>query len=310
MKTKQENNKDIIHKSVLVDEVLHYINLEPNKVYLDVTFGSGGHTKAILDKEPKCKVIALDWDRISIEKYAPPLQEKYGNRLKVLWGNFALIYRILKKENIKSVDGILADFGTSKYQILEREGFSFQKDTPLDMRMSKAHHYFSATHVVNKYSAKHLMKIFSEFGEERYSKKIANVIVERRALKKITTTKQLADLISSVVPAPKTPRKKKRIHPATRVFQALRIYVNKELENIKNFLFSATELLNVGGRFICISFHSLEDRCVKEFFKSKVDTLKIITKKPIIPQPSEVAENPSSRSAKLRVAEKISTPLS
>src|SRR5438552_2568395 len=147
-----DTKKPLIHKSVLVTEVLSYLNPQPGGTYLDVTFGSGGHTRAILEKDPTCNVVAFDWDSVSIETYGPALQEEFPGRLRLVWGNFALLYRLLKKEKIHLVDGILADFGTSQMQIFERPGFSIFRDTLLDMRMSPSHQKITAADVVNKAS--------------------------------------------------------------------------------------------------------------------------------------------------------------
>ncbi len=289
------------HKSVLVDEVLQYLDPQPDKLYCDVTFGSGGHTQAILDKQPACKLVALDWDATSIETYAPALEEKYGNRLQMLWGNFAHLYRILKKAHINKVDGILADFGTSQMHIKERAGFSFYRDSELDMRMSPAHQQMTAEYVVNKCSEEKLCELFWQLGQEPQAKKIARAIIEARQNKKIRTTRELALLVERVVPRQVRSAK---THPATRVFQALRMYVNHELNNIHGFLSAAMHVLQKDGLLLCISFHSLEDREVKQFFKEKSEEglLEIITKKVVTASSEEIKRNPSSRSAKLRVA--------
>ena len=302
------NNEHIaplmFHKTVLVDEVLQYLDPQPGKLYCDVTFGSGGHTKAILDHQQQCKVIALDWDATSIETYAPSLEVIYQERLLLLWGNFANLYRILKKAKINKVDGILADFGTSQMHIKERAGFSFYRDSPLDMRMSPAHQQTTAEQVVNKSSEEKLCELFWQLGQESHAKKIAQAILEARKNKKITTTRELALLIEKVVGSK---GRASKIHPATKVFQALRMYVNHELNNIHGFLSSAMQVLNPGGLLLCISFHSLEDRVVKQFFRDKAEEgkLEIVTKKVVIATPEEIAKNPSSRSAKLRVARLI-----
>jgi 16S rRNA (cytosine1402-N4)-methyltransferase len=204
---------------------------------------------------------------------------------------------------VDKVDGILADFGTSQMQIIERPGFSIYRDTPLDMRMSLSHQKIMAAQVVNTASAELLADIFYTYGEERLARKIAQAIVEQRTRKLFYTTKELADLVARIVPWPKHGK----IHPATRVFQALRIYINQELENIKAFLKGAVGALAPQGRLVCISFHSLEDRLVKQFLREKADTgeLKIVTKKVMGPTPEELQRNPSARSAKLRAAERI-----
>lgn len=288
------------HTTVLLDEAVEALQLKPGGVYLDATFGGGGHTRKILETEPNCRVIALDWDEQAVRQNGPKLKEEFGDRLVLIWGNFAHCYRLLRKHKIKTLDGVLADFGTSLFQIHHEDGFSFRHDTPLDMRMSKAHHYFNAQHVVNKFEPNQIAKILFAYGEEGYARKIVAAIERERAVKPITTTKQLATIVEKAVPQ-KGPR---RTHPATKTFQALRIFVNKELENIELFMKNATPFLVPGGRFACISFHSLEDRIVKTFFREKQDLLTPITRKPIVPSEEEISRNRASRSAKLRIAEK------
>ena len=290
------------HKPVLVDEVLSYLDPQPGKTYLDVTFGSGGHTCAILQKEPACNVIAMDWDERALEQFGVQLQADYPDRLRLIWGNFALLYRILKREGIGKIDGILADFGTSQIQIHERPGLSIFKEAHLDMRMSPPHQKETAADIVNEASEHTLRELFFTYGQERWSRKIARAIVETRKQRPIKTTADLVAIIDRVVPT--TPSK---IHKATRVFQALRIYVNKELDNIQAFLPAASQVLAQGGRLVCISFHSLEDRLVKQFFKQEEQegNLRILTPKVVKPSAQEVAENVSSRSACLRAAERL-----
>ncbi len=292
------------HKSVLTQEMLEGLNLGQGKVYVDCTFGAGGHSRAILEREPGARVIALDLDMSTIERFAPPLEEEFGERFSVHWANFTKLYHILKKLGIKQVDGIVADFGTSQYQIFERPGFGIRRDTPLDMRLSPAHSPITAADIIRTYGERELADIFFKYGEEKESRKIAYVICQERAKRKITTTKELAQLVVNAVRAYKYPKKPLRIHPATKVFQALRIYVNKELENIRLFLPGAIELLRPGGRLVCISFHSLEDRIVKHFMRDNMDKLEILTKKAIIAGEDELSQNPSARSAKLRIAER------
>jgi 16S rRNA (cytosine1402-N4)-methyltransferase len=292
------------HKSVLVNEVLQYLDPQPGKTYIDATFGGGGHTRAILDAEPQAKVIAVDWDIKAIERNAAPIQEAYGDRFKILWGNFAHLYKLLKKEGIKHVDGMLADFGTSQFQIHEKAGFSFQSDTPLDMRMSPAHQHATAATLLNECAEKELSWIIYEYGEEPMARKIASAVVEARKLKPFSTTGQLVTLIESLIPV-RTFKAKRGIHPATKTFQALRIAVNSELENIDIFLKAAPGFLAPGGRIVCISFHSLEDRMVKQYFREHGDAFKILTPKPVTASPEELLINPSSRSAKLRAAQRI-----
>lgn len=294
------NEQKPYHKPVLVTEVIEYMALKPHGVYVDATFGGGGHTRALLTAQPKCQVIAFDWDKTALDLNGPELEYEFDGRLTLHWGNFAQITQLLKKLKITQVDGILADFGTSQYQISESAGFSFTADTPLDMRMSPGHYKTTAYDVINKASEQELATIFYEFGEEHSSRKIAQYTVRyRKEVGAIETTKQLADVILKVIP-----RYSRPIHPATKVFQALRIFVNDELNNIKSLLTQAIPLLSTGGRLVCISFHSLEDRIVKQFFKAHSDELDILTKKVVTASPEERKLNPSSRSAKLRTAEK------
>lgn len=289
------------HKPVLVKEVLHYLNPQPGKIYLDVTFGSGGHTRAILEAEPTCRVIAMDWDTVSLDTYFPPLQAEFGDRIIPLWGNFALLYKLLKTIKITKVDGILGDFGTSQMHLHQRAGFSFNRNSPLDMRMSPPHQQITAAQVLNDFSEEALRELFWQLGEESNARKIANAIVQERQEKPFETTRDLAQLIEKIVP------KRGKIHPATKVFQALRIYVNKELDNIHSLLPVAFQSLNKGGRLVCISFHSLEDRVVKQYFKKLADEGKVelLTKKVVIPTDEEVSRNAASRSSKLRAVERI-----
>jgi len=298
-----ENTQSIVHKSVLVAEVLENLAIKPHGVYLDATFGAGGHTRAILQADPTCHVIALDWDTRSLETFGKDLQEEFPGRLTLLWGNFAQLYKMLKKERKGNVDGILADFGTSQMQIVDRDGFSIYRNTPLDMRMSPAHQKTTAADIINGASEEELREIFWRYGEEKYTKQIVSAIMHDRIIKRITTTGELAALVERVTP--KDRDKRHKIHPATRVFQALRICVNKELENITSFLSASMQLLSPGGRLVCISFHSLEDRLVKQFFvdRSHEGVVNIVTHKVVTAGEDELARNPSSRSAKLRAVE-------
>lgn len=297
-KASQTHNPEY-HKTVLIDEVLHYLSPQPRRIYLDATFGGGGHTRSILLKEPQCSVIAVDWDQKALEQNAPPLVAEFGDRFSTIWGNFSQLPHLLKKHGYEKVDGVLVDFGTSQYQIMEREGFSFAFNTLLDMRMSPAHFKVTAADIVNTASEEELIYIFHEYGEEKFARKIARAIITARGVLKIRTTGDLVDIIVSVIP-----HRPRFIHPATRVFQALRIVVNKELDNIKTFLLHLPQILHSGGRVVTISFHSLEDRLVKNYLKEHEAEFEILTKKVVFPTDEEVSANPSSRSARLRAAEK------
>lgn len=289
------------HKPVLIAEVLQYLNPQAGKVYVDATFGGGGHTRAILEAQPNCSVVAIDWDKNAIELNAPALEAEFGDRFKILFGSFGNIAHVLKKSNIQTVDGILADFGTSQYQIAELPGFSFNVDTPLDMRMSPGFYKTTAAHIVNHGQEEEIAQILFEYGEEYSSRKIARTIVAyRKEQGPIKTTKQLAEVITSIIP-----RFSRPVHPATKTFQALRIFVNDELNHIKSLLASSGSLLNEHGRVVCISFHSLEDRIVKQFFRDHKDIYSILTPKVVTAGAQELHDNASARSAKLRAAEKI-----
>ena len=291
-------SEKIYHESVLVSEVLEYLAPQPGKLYLDATFGGGGHTKAILQSEPGCSVVALDWDQQALELNGPPVQEQFPDRLTLCWGSFAIADRLLKKQGITQISGALADFGTSQHQLKYREGFSFYHDSPLDMRMSPAHGQLTAAQLLNKATEQKLREIFWEYGQENNAKRIVAAIVARRAKRPFVTTLDLANLIESLSP------RSKGIHPATRVFQALRIYINKELENIRSFLPAAQRIIAPGGNLVVITFHSLEDHIVKHYFRDqeRAGALEVLTPQAIGPTDDERAQNPSARSAKLRAA--------
>jgi 16S rRNA (cytosine1402-N4)-methyltransferase len=287
------------HIPVLVREVIQYMAPKKGGVYVDATFGGGGHTRALLQAEPTCTVIACDWDKQAIEINGPALEEEFPGRVQFVWTNFTRIDQHLKKMGIHHVDGILADFGTSQYQIKQRAGFSFAIDTPLDMRMSPGHQTLLACDIVNNYSENDLLKILYEYGEESHARAIVRAILAVRVKRKIKSTGQLVDIIMSVVP-----RKSKAVHPATKTFQALRIVVNQELQNIHAFLQQANRLIRPGGRLVCISFHSLEDRLVKQFLRDNKAVWTVLTPRVIVGSDDEIATNPSSRSAKLRAGQK------
>ncbi|GMU18908.1 MAG: ribosomal RNA small subunit methyltransferase H [Candidatus Babeliales bacterium] len=291
------------HKPVLMNEVLEYLDIKPKGTYLDVTFGAGGHTRAILEQNKTCRVIAMDWDATALETFGQPLKEEFGDRIELIWGNFSLLYKLLKKYDINQLDGILADFGTSQVQIAGTPGLSVFRDTPLDMRLSPAHQQVTAADILNKANEQKLEQIFFQLGEESKGRQIARAIVRARSSIRFVTTGQLVDVIETVIPN----KGKRSIHPATKVFQALRIYVNHELDNIQAFLPAALKALAPEGRLLCISFHSLEDRLVKQYFQEqeRLGIIEIVTKRAITACDEELAQNPSARSAKLRVAQKI-----
>lgn len=286
------------HISVMTPEVIQYLALKPGGLYVDCTFGGGGHTRAILAADPTVQVIAFDIDTEAFEKNRDALELEFPGRIRFIWANFSTLKLALKKIGITQVDGILADFGTSQHQITHKAGFSFARDKRLDMRMSAAHGSITAAIIVNNATELELATIFWRYGEERFGRQIARAIIQAREKAPIITTVQLADIVKKVVSS------KTAVHPATRVFQALRIAVNHELDHIEGLLKQVASVLKPGGRVVCISFHSLEDRLVKQAFKEQPVELEIITPKVVVPTDEELAKNPASRSAKLRAAQK------
>jgi 16S rRNA (cytosine1402-N4)-methyltransferase len=295
-----ETGQDQLHHSVLLRETLDFLSPHPGRVYVDGTLGLGGHSQAILRKTaPDGRVIAFEWDECAITLSRARLQE-YTGRLTIIRRNFAEIAAGLDEIGVSQVDGILIDVGLSSLQLDQGErGFSFQHDEPLDMRMDNRKEVTAASILANS-TEQELADIFYYFGEERQARPIAARIVKARNEEAIRTSVQLAALVTQAVPRRFHPKK---IHAATKVFQALRIAVNTELENLSRILDEAVPFLNPGARFCVISFHSLEDRIVKRKFRNNRN-LEIITPKPVRPTIEEIAENPRSRSARLRVAEK------
>ena len=306
------------HKPVLTQAVLDYAFPEDGKIFVDATFGLGGHTKLLLEKFPTIeKVIAIDQDEEILNYSAENFPDERITRIHARASELAGIMALLE---INKVDGILLDLGVSSYQLDNAErGFSFNKDGPLDMRMNKETS-LTAKEIVNNFSPKRLKEIFKQYGEEKFSGRIAQNIERHRTNQEITTTSQLAEIVKYSIPA--KVRAKSQIHPATRVFQALRIFINKELDELNSFLEIALDCLNPGGRLCIISFHSLEDRIVKKFFKlkskgctcppefpvcncGKKPQIKILTRKAIFADDEEKDSNPRSRSARLRAIEKL-----
>ena len=291
-----------MHIPVLKDKVIEYLNPKTNKNFIDATLGDGGHTVALLEKTvPKGKVLALDLDADALLQMKAKAKEAgIKARLQVRKENFANIAEAARKEKFKPVHGILFDLGLSSNQLQNSgRGFSFQKSESLDMRYSKENPT-TAEKIVNFWSKRDLEYILKEYGEEEFSKEIVEAIIRARPSKQITKTNHLVEIVERA-----TPKwyHKKKIHPATKTFQALRIAVNQELENLKTPLPQSVEILENQGTIVVISFHSLEDRIVKNFFKNN-PKLFVLTKKPIMAQDNEIKQNPRSRSAKLRAARK------
>lgn len=291
---------NFVHKTVLLNEAVDLLNCQKGKLYIDATAGGGGHSFEIAQRiYPEGRLLMLDTDPEAISA-ATERVNAYKEIITIVNSNFSNITEVLQNLGIKSIDGgILFDLGVSSHQLTSQDrGFSFMKEAELDMRMSPENP-ISAYDVVNDYPEDELYKIFREYGEERFSGRIARRICEARKIKKIATTTELADIVKRSVPF----KKNRRIHPATRVFQAIRIVVNDELEVLQKTLNEVVNLLDNDARIVVISFHSLEDRLVKNFFRSS-DRLKRLTKKPVVPSDEEMKENPSARSAKMRAAEK------
>ncbi|MBI4357917.1 MAG: 16S rRNA (cytosine(1402)-N(4))-methyltransferase RsmH [Candidatus Omnitrophica bacterium] len=292
-----------MHKPVLVDSVLSCLNLRPGCVVVDATVGGGGHAEAILKAiGPNGTLIGLDQDEKALERTQDRLRQVEG-RVFLRHENFRHLDQVLSSLHFKSVHAVLLDVGVSSEQLEDPgRGFSFQSDAPMDMRMDERIRR-SARDLVRDLSDRDLQSIFRQFGEERRARRIAQAIVRERARKPIETTRALRELIEKLTPLR---YRFSRIHPATRVFQALRIVVNDELGALEEALPKAVGALEKEGRLAVITFHSLEDRIVKRFFvqKKTEGVGKIITKKPIRPTEEEVEENPRARSAKLRVIER------
>ena len=315
-----KSNFNFIHKPVLLNESINFLTNKKNTIFIDGTFGDGGHTRALLEKNKTCKVYAIDRDP-NVKENAKFFQKKYNKRFKFILGKISDLEKIAFNENLKNkVSGILFDLGVSTRQLKDtKRGFSFQNNGPLDMRMGECKE--TAAEFLNNQNEKKISDIIFKYGEEKSSRKIAKAIINYKKKKRIKKTLELVEIIKSV----KKPSKKKFINPATKTFQAIRIYVNNELEELKKGLISGINILKKKGILAVISFHSLEDRIVKNFFnkhsgkiynKSRYlpqaepnntirKSLKIITKKVIKPMKEEIELNYYSRSAKLRVIEKI-----
>ena len=289
----------LIHQPVLLAETISRLEPESGGIYVDANLGMGGHTRAILEKSgPDGRVIGFDWDGAAMAEARRNLAG-FGDRVTFVRRNFAELAAVLQELDIAGINGLLLDLGLSSLQLdLSGRGFSFQRDEFLDMRMDDRT-LETAADLLARCSEEELADIFFYYGEERQARRIAARIIDRRQQEKITTTAQLAELVARAVPRRFHPPKK---HVATRVFQALRIAVNKELENLEKILTAAGQVLLPGARFCVISFHSLEDRLVKRAFRDN-RRLRVLTKKPITPGPEELAANPRARSARLRVAE-------
>ncbi len=294
-----------MHVPVLQKEVIHYLSPQPNEHYIDATINQGGHALKILEKsKPEGKVIGIDWDNEMLNKVREKQEKKNLERRLILVNeNFSNLEKIAKNIPVNNFSGIIFDLGLSTNHLTESgRGFTFQKDEPLIMRFDGKKEKLTARKIVNNWPRKKIEEILKEYGEEEFAHKISGKIIKQRKKKKIKTTKDLVEIIKKSTP---TWYQERRIHPATKTFQALRIAVNEELENLKKTLPQALRVIEKEGRIVVVSFHSLEDKIVKNFFKKEAENLKILTKEAVRPSEAEKKENPSSRSARLRAAEII-----
>ena len=306
----------IYHKPALKEKVIECLITDRSGTYVDATLGTGGHAEAVLEElNEGGKLLGIDRDSDSLRISKERLR-RFGKKVDFFNQSYSHLPEILKSQNLEKISGVLFDLGLSSYQLENPErGFSYSIYGPLDMRFDQSEGT-KALDVVNEYTAEELTRIFKEYGEERFSKKIAQAIVQNRRIKKIETTKELKDIVKSIL------KTKGDIKTLSRIFQALRIEVNDELSELKNGLDAGIEALAPGGRVCVISYHSVEDRIVKSRFFELAKgcscppdfpvctcggkkVLKILTRKPVIPDEKEIEENPRARSAKLRVAEKI-----
>ena len=306
------------HISVLLDECIENLNIKPDGIYLDGTLGMGGHSYEIASRLTKGRLICIDRDETAIERAGRRLAP-FGDKVTLVHGNFSDAASILDSLGIVGADGMLFDLGVSSPQLDEAErGFSYMVQAPLDMRMDQGG-ALTAYEVVNTWDENRLNRILWDYGEERYARRITGAILSHRAEKPIETTQELVDIIRSAMPAAALREKQ---HPAKRTFQAIRIAVNDELGAIASMMETAPDRLNPGGRLCVISFHSLEDRIVKSGIQAREhgctcpreapvctcgfkQTLRSVSRKPILPTEEEIARNPRARSAKLRVAERV-----
>ena len=314
----QENEAENLHQSVLLEETLAFLQPANGEIFCDATLGLGGHAEAVLENS-SAKLIGIDQDLDAIG-LAKQRLDRFDDRVTIVHANFSCIKNVLKETKIDKVDGIIADLGVSSLQFdSEIRGFSFRFDAPLDMRMDANSGGVTAAELLETLSEEEIANVIYQYGEERFSRRIARRIVERRDRgEPLETTRQLVELVERSVRR----SKKDKIHPATRTFQALRIAVNHEIEILEQFIIDCVDLLKTDGRFVVITFHSLEDRIVKQGFQKlsgkcfcpprmpkcmcgAVKKVEILTKKPVTPGEIEMNKNPRSRSAKLRAVRRI-----
>ncbi len=314
-----KNKAENLHKPVLLAQTLELLKPQGVEIFVDATLGLGGHTEAILSLSETTKVIGIDQDTEAIN-LAKERLEKFGDRIEIFHSNFSEIKQVLANAKIEKVDGILADLGVSSLQFdSETRGFSFRFESPLDMRMNADSNAETAAELLENWSEEEIADIIYKYGEERFSRRIARRIVWKREIgEPVRTTKELAETVEKAIGR----GKKDKIHPATKTFQALRIAVNGELEILEQFIRDSIDVLKKDGRLVLITFHSLEDRIVKQAMQKMSGKcscpprlpgcacgakkeVEILTKKPVVPDEKELQENPRARSAKLRACRKL-----
>jgi 16S rRNA (cytosine1402-N4)-methyltransferase len=307
-----------IHKSVLLTETIENLAPDADEIFVDCTLGLGGHAQAILEAAKNVRVIGIDQDTEAV-RLAGERLSRFGERVRIFHANFAEIKEVLQRAGVQKVNGVLADLGVSSLQFDDASrGFSFRFDAPLDMRMDADSDEETAAELLERLSEEEIADLIYRYGEERMSRRIARRIVWKREIgEPVRTTRELAETVEKAIGR----KPKDKIHPATRTFQALRIAVNREIEILEEFIRDAVGCLKTGGRLAVITFHSLEDRIVKQTFQSLAGKctcpprlmqcvcgarkeIEILTRKPVVPGENEIAENPRARSAKLRVARK------
>ncbi len=290
-----------MHKTVLLKETLEILEPKQNENFIDATFGEGGLSLTLIEYlKPKGKILAFEWDPVLYELGIKKLKKMKEKNIRLVNKNFREIKKVVRKEKFLNIKGVIFDLGVSNWHYEEsRRGFSFRKEEPLDMRINPQEIKITAFDIVNYANYSELVRIFREYGEEPEANKIAKEIIERRKIKKIETSSELAEIVKQIK------KSKKKIHPATQIFMALRVFINDELKNLDEGLESALDVLEKGGKIVVITFQGLEDRVVKKFIKRNRKRIEVLTKNVVKPTQEEIKENPKARSAKLRAFKKL-----
>lgn len=290
-----------MHKTVLLKETLEILEPKQNENFIDATFGEGGLSLTLIEYlKPKGKILAFEWDPVFYELGIKKLKKMKEKNIRLVNKNFREIKKVVRKEKFLNIKGVIFDLGVSNWHYEEsRRGFSFRKEEPLDMRINPQEIKITAFDIVNYANYSELVRIFREYGEEPEANKIAKEIIERRKIKKIETSSELAEIVKQIK------KSKKKIHPATQIFMALRVFINDELKNLDEGLESALDVLEKGGKIVVITFQGLEDRVVKKFIKRNRKRIEVLTKNVVKPTQEEIKENPKARSAKLRAFKKL-----